>query len=189
MAIWIWLLCVVLVCTKCFQGVQRSLQNAVLLLSELDEQAIGDYSMNHLEPKISRLSMLFEGHLSLFKVNTGLYPNQFETLSQIVCPYIAQSARSTYQQRLAAGSPSKLNAQERLLSCAMYFRSRNGARDEAASWYYSRTSLLGDVMLVCSVVNEVMESEIRWPDANRREITRNHIPPFPASVKPFFYEV
>ena len=138
--------------------------------------------MSQLATKISRLHMLFDVHLSLFKVNTGFCPNEFKTLSEIVCPYIAEHPRNTYQKSLAAARPSKRNAQERLRSCVMYFRTANGVLDEATSRNYSRNSLLDAFMFLWSGCSELMDSKTRWPETNRREITRNYIPAFPECI-------
>ncbi|PXF40370.1 hypothetical protein BWQ96_04361 [Gracilariopsis chorda] len=162
-----------------FQGYVSTVQACAVVLSELDDNKYdGDFSVNPLIPKISRLNNLIQGHLSLFKTNAGLYPAEFEALCAVVCPIIILRARHTNIVRGLAGRPSKLMPSERLLSCIMYLRGRNGVREEASYWNYSRTSLSDDPLFVCGIINESMASEITWPTAAERQQQRSMIPFF-----------
>ncbi|PXF42843.1 hypothetical protein BWQ96_07437 [Gracilariopsis chorda] len=166
-----------------YQGCVSTVQAFAVVLSELDDNNYdGDFSVNPPIPKISRLNNLIQGHLSLFKTNAGLYPAEFEALYAVVCPIIIQWARHTNNVRGLAGIPSKLMPSERLLSCIMYLRGRNGVREEASYWNYSRTSLRDDAMFVCGIINESMASEISWPTTAERQQQRSRISLFPGCV-------
>ena len=52
----------------------------------------GDYSVNQLIPKISRLKNLMSGHPSVFKANTGFRSSEFEDMAGIVFPVISRHA-------------------------------------------------------------------------------------------------
>jgi len=143
--------------------------------AELDEEYIGDYSVNPLLQKLNRLDNLISGHISLFKSITGFYPAEFEALCAIVCPVLTQHARSTNEVRGQGGRPIKRTQQNRILSCVLYLRASNSLRAESASSNHNRTCVRDDALFVFSVINEQLVSEIRWPTAERRILDRNRI--------------
>lgn len=165
-----------------FKAVEAATHDASLLIHELDDESIGDHSVNPNVPKLIRLHHLRQGHISLFKVNTGFFSSEFEKLCQLVCPSVIQRARHTNDDRQAAGRPTKLDPQGRLLACILYLRHINGVRQEAASWNVSRTPLRDDAVFLCSIVNDVLAHETSWPDVSRRQQLRGRIPKFAGCI-------
>lgn len=68
------------------------------------------------------------------------------------------------------------------MSYILYLRHNNGVRSMASHWKTSRTSLRDDAVCICSVINEVMESEISWPSLVERQHLRNRIPQLPGCI-------
>ena len=107
---------------------------AVSVLQYVDDgdMDIGDHAVSPLEPKILRLENLVSAHASLFKVNTGFLPSEFEMLVGIVGPVIATRARRGNQLKQVMGRPTKLNLGERLLLCVIFLRNNGDIRTEAS---------------------------------------------------------
>ena len=143
---------------------------------------MSDHSVNPNVHKLIQLHYLRQGHISLFTVNTGFFPSEFEKFCQLVFRSVIQRARHTNDDRQAAGRSTKLDPQERLLACILYLRHINGVRQVAASWNVSWTPLLDDAIFLGSIVNDVLAHEIPWPDESRRQQLRGRIPKFAGCI-------
>jgi hypothetical protein len=136
----------------------------------------GDYSVNQEEPKIERLSIALNGHASLFRNMSGFLPDEWEEFCQAVCPILINKGRRARAAKLKGGRPTKLAPDERLLSTVLFLKNGKGCRSEAVCWNASKSTLNDDVTFICeAIVESLMESEICWPNAAEREVSRSRL--------------
>jgi hypothetical protein len=83
--------------------IQQKVALAVSMCATLvtPSTAGGDFSVNPLAPKVTRLANLVGAHGSVFKSATGLFLSEWERLCQRVVPALTLSARSTGSPKLS----------------------------------------------------------------------------------------
>ncbi|PXF40335.1 hypothetical protein BWQ96_09956 [Gracilariopsis chorda] len=153
-----------------------------LLLELFNDKVDRDYFVNALFPKLDLLQQLTSGHISTFKTVTGLYPGEFECLSERSCPILFCRSRYSGQILMTTGRPTKLNPQERLLSVILYLRHNYSVRYGSSSWNYSRSSLHEDALFICEIITVVMAREAKWLNIVRRAQLRTRISQVPGCV-------
>jgi hypothetical protein len=120
---------------------------------------------------------------SLFKNLTNFTLTEFEELSQIVCPTIANYARSTGLARgVNGGRPTKLDPAQRLLNCIMLLKHDNTSIFDGTHWNWSKSSVCDDAIFVATCVNEAIGGEISWPNAAQRFELGRRIQQFPGCI-------
>ena len=105
---------------------------------------------------------------SLFKTMTNFTCEEFEELSQLVCPVIALTARTTGEIRGLLGRQPKLSPQQRLLHFVLYLKHDNTVIFDSHCWNWSKSSACDDALFVASCINTALAHEIRWPSAEER---------------------
>jgi hypothetical protein len=128
----------------------------------------GVFSVNPNRPAIDRCNDLKGGHPSIFESQTGYTFSERDEFARRVVPELISCARSTGIQNIRSGRPPKLTPEQRLLSCDMYRRKRQGTHDAAVTWNWSRSVAYDDFMFVCTLINESLSAELQWPDASER---------------------
>ena len=119
---------------------------------------------------------------SLFKNMTNFTVEMFEELIDLVCPVIANNARSTGDLHTERGRPSKLTPQQRLLSFLLYMKHDNSTVFDGHHWNWSKTSTNDDGVFVGSCINAAIGNEIRWPTVAERPIAGTRIDEFPGCI-------
>jgi hypothetical protein len=105
---------------------------------------------------------------SLFKNMTNFTIDEFDELSQNICPLIAVNCRSTGQISSGRGRNPKLSPEQRLLSFILYLKHGNTSVSDGARWNWSSSAMNDDASFVASCVNHALKDEIRWPTASER---------------------
>jgi hypothetical protein len=104
----------------------------------------------------------------LFKTITNLTAVEVELLSNLVCPLILSTARSTGEKWSAMGRFPKLSPLQRLLHFLLYLKHDNAARYEGFTWNWSKSSSCDDALFVASCINKALEDQLRWPNEPER---------------------
>ncbi|KAL2612208.1 hypothetical protein R1flu_023900 [Riccia fluitans] len=143
-----------------------------------EDQKFVDFTLR-VRPVLQRAM----GTASLFKVLTNFKITEFEELCSRICPILNSTAKTTGEfVKTGAGRPPKLTAQERVLSCMMYLKHDNSVVYEAFQWNWSKSSMSDDALYVCSVINEYLADEIRWPSHEERIALGERLPTFPGCM-------
>jgi hypothetical protein len=103
---------------------------ATLVTDDGPSTAGGDFSVNPLAPKVTRIANLVSAHGSVFKSVTGFFLSEWERLCQRVVPALTISARLTGSPKLKPSRPNKLNASERIRSFVLHCKRNTGVRYE-----------------------------------------------------------
>jgi hypothetical protein len=119
---------------------------------------------------------------SLFATMTNFTVEEFEELSNLVCPMIAGNARLTGLPRSGRGRRYKLDPPQRLLSFILYLKHDNTSIFDGSQWNWSKSSMCDDALFVGSCVNAAMTNEIRWPTAAERQSAATRIPQFAGCI-------
>lgn len=161
--------------------VRAALATSIAVVEVFGDQG-DDFSVNTDRPKTDRLGSLLAAHESVFRMNVGFSLGEFEELCTNVCPVLEQCARSTGELRQAPGRPPKLSSPERVLAAIFYLKHNTTGRYESILWNYSRSGVFDDTFFVLSVIAEVLNHEIQWPDPNRRRNLASRIPTMPGCI-------
>lgn len=105
---------------------------------------------------------------ALFKNMTNFSLEEFDKLCVLVCPLIHSHARSTGEEHILSGRPSKLTPEQRLCNFIMYMKHDNVCTYDGFQWNWSRTALNDDCLFVASCINRAIANEITWPNEAER---------------------
>lgn len=142
-----------------------------------DELLNEDQNLVSNEEGVRDQLILLQRTPSYFRIITNFSAEEFEELSQSVCPLIATMARSTGQPRsLFHGRQPKLSPQQRLLLFILYMKHDNTVRMDAFTWNWSKSSTCDDTLFVASCINEALAEELQWPNSGQRRALGSMIP-------------
>ena len=105
----------------------------------------------------------------MFKTITNFTLPEFEELCSLVCPLIAENARSTSEPQIRGGRPSKMTPVQKLLNFIWYMKCDNVTTYDSYHWNWSANSICDDAIFIASCVCEAISDEIRWPNPQEKE--------------------
>ena len=116
---------------------------------------------------------------SLFKGNTNFTLQKFDELCLLVVPVIVANARSTGQNRILPGRPSKLLPKQRILNFLFYLKHDNITIMDIFMWNWSKSCINDDIIFLSSCINEALRDEIKWSSVDERIEAASYVHEFP----------
>jgi hypothetical protein len=119
---------------------------------------------------------------SLFKGNMNFTLKEFDELCLLIVLVIVANARSTGENRIFLGCPSKLSSKQRILNFLLYLKHDNITISDTFMWSWSKTSINYDTIFISLCMNKMLRDEIKRPSADEKVEATSHVDDFPVCI-------